>query len=222
MKIKRYKPLDMFWIGINARVAKPIRWLSRFVPYRPAPATREDWEVAYSSRGWDRLEQIDQLARYSVIAGYCSHYFEQGGTVLDVGCGEGILQEKLSPYNYPGYVGIDISAEAIRRTSHRQDEKTVFVKADIRDHNPDQRFDIIIFNESLYYFEDPPGILRRCESFLNENGLFIISMYDNSERNKRIWKMLQAVYTAEDEVRVSHKSGKSWIIQVFRPTGHKG
>lgn len=93
-----------------------------------------------------------------------------------------------------------------------------FVQADVRDYSPGHRFDIIILNECLYYFDDPPSILKRYESFLSEDGIFIVSMYNHSQRNMRIWKMLEAVYPAEDTVRVAHQSGKSWIVKVFRPT----
>jgi 2-polyprenyl-3-methyl-5-hydroxy-6-metoxy-1,4-benzoquinol methylase len=135
---------------------------------------------------------------------------------LDVGCGEGILQELLSS-QYSRYVGIDIAAEAIRRATLKQDEKTIFVTADASKYTPDEQFDIIIFNECLYYFEDPLSIMRRYERFLKEDGIFIVSMYI-LEKNLGIWRMLEAEYAVMDEVQVSHKSGISWIIKVINVT----
>jgi len=81
--------------------------------------TREKWEAEYVRGQWNYIKQLDELARYSVIVGYCC-YFRPGGTILDIGCGEGILQERLSPCQYSRYVGIDICAEAIRRALPKQ------------------------------------------------------------------------------------------------------
>jgi SAM-dependent methyltransferase len=223
MNPKPCSPLDAFWIVTSTRFARQMRWLGQLpLPYRPAPANEAIWEAGYSSGRWDYLGQTSQLARYSVIAGYYVHYFEQGGAVLDLGCGTAVLQEKIADHTYTRYVGVDISMEAVRQALHRQDERTTFVRADIRHYNPDQKFDFIIFNESLYYFADPPGIIGRYEPFLSNQGVFVVSMYGDSARNARIWKMLDAGYGAEDEVRVVHKSGKSWIIRVIRPLGWIG
>ena len=62
------------------------------------------------------LKEIGELAHYSAIVGYC-YYLNKSGTILDIGCGEGILQERLRSLNYSRYVGVDISAKAIRRAS---------------------------------------------------------------------------------------------------------
>lgn len=90
-----------------------IRW--RYIPER---AERADWESSYAAGAWDRLRGAEQLAHYSQIVGYCTH-FKPGGSVLDVGCGEGLVQEKLRPYGYSRYVGLDLADAAIRRAAER-------------------------------------------------------------------------------------------------------
>lgn len=188
-------------------------WLFKLLMYGQIQITREEWEAEYSNGQWDILRQIDELAHYSVIVGYC-HYFKNSGAILDIGCGEGILQERLNPCKHSRYVGVDISAEVIRRASHKQDERTFFVRADASKYSPNEQFDIIVFNECLYYFENPLSIMERYERFLKKGGVFIISMYVTA-RTKRIWKMLDTVYSAAHEVRVSNKSGHSWTIKVL-------
>lgn len=167
------------------------------------------------------MKQIGELARYSVIAGYC-HTFKEGGTILDLGCGEGILQERLCYTRYSRYVGVDISAEAIGKTFSRDCEKTLFVQADISDYSPDGGFDIVIFNECLYYLRDPLCAVNRYVSFLEEGGLLIVSMYVR-ENNNRIWKMLEKSWDILDEVLVVNKTaGYSWIIKVFTNSSRNG
>jgi len=191
--------------------------ISLILPYKHLAVTKEEWEAEYSGGQWDRLRSVEELAHYSVIAGYY-HYFKQGGSILDVGCGEGILHESLSPYNYSRYVGIDISEEAIRRGARKQDERTSFIRADVDNYTPDESFDTIIFSETLYYFENPGGIMKKYASFLNKSGIFIISVYGKRERNMLVWKMIEKVCVVVDEVRVYHHSGKFWVIKVVKPS----
>lgn len=176
----------------------------------------------YLSGAWDYLRELDELPRFSVVAGYC-HHFKEKGKILEIGCGEGILQERLCPSKYSRYAGVDISPEAIRRAAYKQDEKTFFVCEDANIYTPEEPFDAIVFNECLEYFDEPLRIVRRYESFLEQDGIFIVSMFVGIDtvRTKRIWKMLEAAYTAEVEARVSNKKGWSWIIKVFIPSKGK-
>ena len=174
---------------------------------------KETWDSQYESDVWARLQEIDELAHYSVIVGYIQ-CFKQGGSVLDVGCGQGILQEKLSPYIYSQYVGIDVSGEAIRQASHKVDEKTTFICGDLTTWCPDISFDAIVFNEVLYYFENPTMVMSRYEPYLKEHGIFIISMYLTDE-TASIWNRLDDKYLLVDETKVTNKLGTSWICSTY-------
>ena len=198
------------------------RWLSEILPYRSMAGGSKLLQVEYSSGEWDYLRGLDELARFSVVVGYC-HHFKEAGTILEIGCGEGVFQERLCPSKYSRYVGVDIAPEAIRRASCKQDEKTFFVCEDASIYSPDERFDVIVFNECLEYFDDPLSIVRRYERFLEKNGVYIISMFVGIDtvRTKRIWKMLESAYASEVETQVSNKSRWSWVIKVFIPLKEK-
>lgn len=180
--------------------------------YQPHRTTIDQWERQYASGALTRYRQLDELARYSMIVGYC-RYFKSMPAILDVGCGEGILQERLRP-SYSRYVGIDVSAEAIRQTLPKQDSNTVFIESDAASYTPNERFDIVVLNECLYYFENPLQIMRRLQPFLNNKGIFIASMYVEPVSLK-IWKVLKGVYAVLDDVHITHESGLSWIIKVL-------
>lgn len=183
--------------------------------FRPIAVSQEQWNLEYSSGRWTYLDGINQVARYSVIAGYIFH-FKPGGSVLDVGCGEGVLHKRLAPYGYGRYLGIDCSDEAISRTISRQDAKTHFVCADALSFTPNQAFDVIVFNECLYYFENPLEVLRRHEQYLASDGICVVSM-TCIESTAKIWKMLDSSTAIEDEIRLWHRSDRSWVIKVLRP-----
>jgi 2-polyprenyl-3-methyl-5-hydroxy-6-metoxy-1,4-benzoquinol methylase len=192
-------------------------FVSNLLPYRHSHYTRERWEEEYASGHWDYLRTLEQAPRYRHIAGCCEH-FRPGGSVLDVGCGDGVLQEILAP-GYSRYLGIDLSAEAIDRAASRADARTRFVRSAVDGLALDERFDAIVFNESLYYFEKPLPVLERCASLLERGGIFVISMHDLRPWNRRLWKEVEALYPPLDEVTVAHGSGKSWTIKVFAPGG---
>ncbi len=180
--------------------------------------SKEVWESEYKSGRWDYLNQLEQLARYSVIAGYFQ-FFKRGGSILDVGCGEGILQERLGPSTYSRYMGIDLSSEAINRASRREDEKTSFICKDAGNFIPFEQFDAVVFNEVLYYFDDPLRVLEAYKWCLKEDGIFIVSS-SSDERSTAIRRRLKATYHAVDEVTATN-GPKSWTCTLFFPFSTK-
>ncbi len=182
---------------------------------RGKPRSPTTWENQYVRGEWDRLEEIDELAHYSIITGYLQ-YVKQGPSLLDVGCGEGILQKRLDPRLYTFYIGIDLSQAAIDRASLNQDEKTFFFRKDAETYAPTDLFDVIIFNEALYYFDNPLEILYKYTNYLKKEGLFIVSMF-GSLRSALIWRRIKGDFTTLDETKIVRKGGSSWICKVLAP-----
>jgi 2-polyprenyl-3-methyl-5-hydroxy-6-metoxy-1,4-benzoquinol methylase len=192
------------------------RGLSLVLPYQKMRGGREKMDSDYAHGKWDYLRGIDELGRFSVLVGYC-HFLKPGGRILEIGCGEGILQERLDPARYSRFVGVDVSAEAIQRA--KSDEKTAFVCADAAVWEPGEMFDLIVFNECLEYFDDPLAAVRHYEPSLAPGGAFLVSMFLGIEtaRTLRIWKWLESVYAVEDTTRVTNKAGYTWVLKVLRP-----
>jgi 2-polyprenyl-3-methyl-5-hydroxy-6-metoxy-1,4-benzoquinol methylase len=190
-------------------------WLTKVLPYRPDLATRTEWEQQYSRGRWDYLRGTGELARYSIISGYC-YYYKSSGAILDSGCGEGLLKERLHLHAYSHYIGIDISAEAIKTALGRRDDKSTFILADANTYIPQMAFDIIVFNECLFHFENPLSLMQRYEPFLNDDGLYIASIVSH-DKTLSIWKIVESCYLPEDAVEIAHMSGLAWRIKVYRP-----
>lgn len=199
---------------VRGKVAHRLRkWLGKREPYRPHLWTTDKWNAEYARGRWDYLAQIEELSRYALIAGYC-HFFEHARRILDLGCGEGVLHRYLRPDAYDQYLGIDISAEAIERAKQRENGKTSFLQADVNAYLPDDRFDLIVFNEVLYYLEEPVQVIENYKGVLSDRGVLIAAMYD-SDTSDQAWRLLDKAYTADDEVKVSQKSGYSGKIKVY-------
>ena len=157
-----------------------------------------------------------ELARFSLLVGYFE-YFKGGGSILDVGCGVGILAERLGPHAYSQYVGLDIQAEPIRAASRNTDKKTAFRRADANSYTPPETYDAVVFSESLYYLARPLEVVHRYARRLERDGVLIVSMVAFPGAD-RYWNELEAAYRVLDEATVSSKSGITWTCKVL--AGH--
>ena len=174
------------------------------------------WNTEYAEGGWKWLRNLDELAHHAVLAGYFAR-LKPGGTLLDVGCGEGVLHEQLRGC-YSQYVGTDF-AEPVRQALGKQDERTRFIAADMNDFSTTELFDAIVFNESIYYHHDPMVGMQRYENFLAPDGLFLVSMH-GKERNDAIWAVLDQRYVTIDAVTMTNRRGTSWTTKVLALPGN--
>ena len=164
------------------------------------------------------MQCLEEVGRYSLIAGYI-HYLKPGGSILDVGCGEGILPQRLNVESIAKYVGIDISKVAIDAASQQANEKVVFLHEDVSAYHPTERFDVIVFNEILHYLEDPLAVVRRYETCLKPHSIFVASLYI-TERSMAIRRRLNAEYVVLNEAKVTYGPYTSFC-SVFVPAGKK-
>ena len=189
----------------------------KFLRYSPVRVSQTEWDSMYARGAWDRLRDIHELAHYSVIGGYIK-FIRPNGTILDVGCGEGLLLDVTASDTYSFYVGIDISEQAVQSALKKKKQRAQFIRAEAELYNAEQLFDVIVFNESLYYFDDPLRVVKRYERFLNKNGVFIVSMYERG-KTRHVWKMLEMEYEVYDEVHISSGTQVFWDVKVLTPLG---
>jgi 2-polyprenyl-3-methyl-5-hydroxy-6-metoxy-1,4-benzoquinol methylase len=156
------------------------------------------------------LRNSSELGRYSVIHGFVQE-FARDGSVLDVGCSEGVLQERIA---YGRYLGIDVFPQAIARAAHKADERTRFVHADADSFAPDEQFDAIIWNECLYYLRDPIAVIQRYRRYLRPRGVMIVSMFYQTFATRRLFRQLKVLgpVLAEVELRAS---SKAWVLRAY-------
>jgi len=184
------------------------QWLSQ--TYSP-----RRWDHEYRTDKWTYLGELRELSRYSVIVGYV-RYFRRGGDVLDLGCGEGLLCRSLTSDDCATYVGVDVSRVAIERAQSQADDSRQFVCADIQTFEPARRFDVIVFNEVLYYVSDAVSLLRRYERHLNPDGVLVVSMFDNPQTAAN-WAELTHAYECLDETRTHNTpSGRRWTCRALQ------
>jgi len=196
------------------------KWAGRWETKRglsDIPMPSAQWNSAYSSGEWDFLKSLDEISRYNVMAGYVPRLVTNP-SILDVGCGEGVFSEHCRSFPTSRYVGIDISDEVISRLTERSKGNAQYLAVDAEEYQPEGRFNIIVFNESLYYFRRPTESFTRYSKLVEDEGYLLVSTYSKSKRAMAILRSLKGNYAVWDETNVTNcTSGKSWYCSVFRP-----
>ncbi len=177
----------------------------------------QTWEAQYAAGRWDFLAQLPELARFSILAGYICH-LKPGAAVLDTGCGQGVLLQRLPSSCYSRYVGIDVSDSAIAVAQKQQNERSTFLAADCEAFSPAEHFDVIVFNEVLCCLRDPLRTVERYTRSLNSGGLLLVSLCTAARGSATILWRLKRAYATVDEVRVVHGGRRvSWVCAALRP-----
>ena len=73
----------------------------------------------------------------------------------------------------------------------------------------------MVFNECVYYFNDPVGSVRRYEPYLTEGGCLVVSTF-RSRRADVIARRLAAIYELLEETAISNAKG-TWVVRIFKP-----
>jgi 2-polyprenyl-3-methyl-5-hydroxy-6-metoxy-1,4-benzoquinol methylase len=179
----------------------------------------QTWEAQYAAGRWDYLAELSELARFSVLAGYICH-LKPGGTVLDTGCGQGVLLRRLPVSSYSKYVGIDVSGSAISVAQEHANERSTFLAADCEEYSPAEQFDVIVFNEVLCCLSDPLRTVERYARSLKPGGLLLVSLCTAARGSGTILSQLKRAYATVDEVCVVHSGRKvSWTCTALAARG---
>lgn len=137
------------------------------------------WNKQYRRGRWNNLKGDIEKVRYQTIIDFISEFAVENPTILDLGCGEGILCERMDSSQYAHFVGMDFSSVSIKSAQQLNLPNSEFICADIHSYKPQQKFDVIVFNEVFYYIHDTEkqNVLNRMMDNLNENGIIITSIY---------------------------------------------
>jgi 2-polyprenyl-3-methyl-5-hydroxy-6-metoxy-1,4-benzoquinol methylase len=172
------------------------------------------WNHQYASGRWEKLKIPAEQARFDTTARLLARHGPPGH-VLEIGCGEALLQQRVPSDDYRTWLGVDISAVAIARAQAFANERVHYLAGDMETFDRDASFDVIIFPESIYYSPDPQGLLERYVSFLKPNGRFIVSIF-RTKRSDRIWAGLHSITRTVDALATTNELG-SWDCEVLVP-----
>ena len=172
-------------MGVVGRVAHYATGL--FLRYGPSGLRKRFWDREFASGKWSFADDTSRDVVYRHLDKYVGR-----GRVLDLGCGQGSTAVELaSPYER--YVGVDISEVALKRAREKtadagRTSRASFACSDFLGYDPDQKFDVILFRESMYHV--PIGqvktILDRYSKFLADDGVFIVRLICRVQRQETV------------------------------------
>lgn len=169
-------------------------FLYLFTRFFGSKLRRESFDQYYKSGRWDYLDNDHSAEMVKLVEQYAKK-----GRILDIGCGPGLLASLLNPDSFEYYLGIDTSTEAIALAQKRKQDNICFEIGDIQGYNCKNSFDVIVFEESLYYVPFfRYRLLKHYSRQLRPNGLFVVTVADPKRFRKMIRMIRRRFHVVED------------------------
>jgi len=173
------------------------------------------WDGEFATGRWDCLETTKDDCVYPRLERWA-----KGGSILDLGCGSGSTANELNKSAFGGYTGVDISEVAIEKARERTQEndrghKCRFIQGDVIGYEPDQKFEVILFRDSIYYIKRPQikAVLTRYSRWLTKDGVFIVRIWDGRGKLRAFADVIEKNFDVVDEYR--HEESRAMVL-VFR------
>ncbi|WP_148052530.1 bifunctional 2-polyprenyl-6-hydroxyphenol methylase/3-demethylubiquinol 3-O-methyltransferase UbiG [Atlantibacter hermannii] len=173
---------------------------------------------AVASRWWDTEGEFKPLHRINPLRlGYITE--RAGGlfgkTVLDVGCGGGILSESMARQEAT-VTGLDMGAEPLQVARLHALESGVeldYVQETVEEHaaKHPEKYDVVTCMEMLEHVPDPASVVKACARLVKPGGHVFFSTLN---RNGKSW--LMAIVGAEYILRMVPK-GTHDIKKFIKP-----
>lgn len=176
---------------------------------------RQLWNIEFAQGRWDCLDRTPGDCVYPYV-----EKFVNNGAILDLGCRSGSTGNELGATTYQHYTGVDISDVAIekarkRTTENRRGDKNHYFQSDIFSYVPARQYHVILFRDSIYYV--PRGkikaMLDRYSKYLKECGVFIMRMYNGSDKYKAIVDTIESNFEVVEKYLSDQPKA---IVIVFR------
>jgi 2-polyprenyl-6-hydroxyphenyl methylase/3-demethylubiquinone-9 3-methyltransferase len=193
-----------------------------FKSYGPSNIKKVLWDKEFSGDKWNFIDNTVGDCVYPYLEKYIDN-----GCILDLGCGPGNTANELAVTSYGTYVGVDISEAALRKATSRTEkcgraQKNRFVCGDFVGYVPNQKFNVILFRESMYHV--PLGkvktVLDRYSSYLTNGGVFIVRMNTSDGKGNHKYRptaMMEVMETEFDVVEKCQHGDSGPTVIVIRP-----
>jgi SAM-dependent methyltransferase len=181
-----------------------------------------EWDAEYQAGHWDYMASDAEAARYEQVIDLVRTH-AAGGSMLDVGCGPGILLQRLVAAGVAprSYLGTDISAAAVdgARTALGDPGRVEFAVGDYEGVPVEGRFDIAVFSDTICYFRHPSRVLDRCfADNLGPDGVALVSLWSNTAYgDAKVWDRIHGENEVLDERSTVGPTGLKWRAMVVRP-----
>ena len=192
-----------------------------------------EWDAEYAAGLHDRYDGLSESARLGIVSAYAAK-MAAGGAGLDMGAGAAVLAPLLSGAQAPArYLAVDFSQVAIDRGveklgSLQNGPAQAEARCDSLENFTagDERFDLIIFNEVLFFIEDAAAEVERYRRYLKPGGAVVISLHlpnrpesGAHQKFEKLWRALDPKWKTLDDVALESRTKKNlWRLRLIQPT----
>lgn len=193
--------------------------------YAPSGIKKILWDKEFSGTKWNFIDNTAGDCVYPNLEKYA-----RNGSILDLGCGPGNTANELATTAYQSYVGVDISEAALEKARKRtvengRENKNRFLQGDFIKYEPNQKFDVILFRESIYHV--PMGEIKQTldhyVGYLKSDGVLVVRLglsdSNNSGKEKPRPAAMVRIMQAEFEVveKNQYPGVARPVVLVLRP-----
>lgn len=127
-------------------------------------------------------------------------------SILDIGCGTGVLYEFLKKAGAKDITGIDLSEKMIRIAKEKF-PKANFKVSNILEWNSKEKYDTIIMYNVYPHLTNKQKLVDKVHSLLNEGGIFIVAHGAsketiNSHHSSHAMEISRKLLKAEEEAEI--------------------
>ena len=131
--------------------------------------------------------------------------YKKRGRLLEIGCGSGVLLNKLKD-DFDVF-GIDISEYAIKKACEKIDKEELKV-LNIGKEDINGNFDVIIAFDVMEHLKNPDKVIKKIKKLLIKDGIFIFSVPNNYGIFGRF---MTNIFNFIDKTHVSTFRREKWI-----------
>ncbi|MBI4043486.1 MAG: class I SAM-dependent methyltransferase [Candidatus Diapherotrites archaeon] len=156
---------------------------------------KDAWQI-FSNRL--RTEKFEQRAQ--TIKGLIEKHAIQGKG-LDIGCGEGFIEERLGLK----VIGLEISLEALKRARREKRMQDCVNANAVRLPFKDKAFNFILLLETLYY-HDARALLQEARRVCKKKGRIVLTVGNKNDAGR----LLRRAFGKQDEDIIYSANKKQW------------
>jgi len=188
--------------------------LDRFHNWR----RKRRWDKQYRQGQWENLKSEQEAGRYYQIITYIKEYATSAPAILDIGCGDGVLNERMQGIDYSYFLGLDFSKVSIDQAKEKNFPKAEFLTIDVIKFRPTRKFDVIVFNEAFYYIHETEkeNVLQLMIQNLNSNGIIITSIYREGTGCWEYFKENDSLEELDFTTVTTSEALQYWKIGVYK------
>lgn len=178
------------------------------------------WNKQYRNGRWESLKSDKEAHRYYQIIDFMKKYGPKNPSILDLGCGDGVLRERMEGFDFDTFKGIDFSTVSIAKAKAKNLLKSEFDAQDIIHFKPEQSYDIIVFNEVFYYIPDSEKnrVLTLISNHLNQGGIIITSIFRKVNGSWPYFKENPNLKEIDYQTVTTSEENTYWKIGVYELT----